>query len=79
MPDPNKWWWRLRWQVLNRAGGVCEACHVRTAEQVHHLKYPRDRREEMRDLQAVCDECHRRFHHLEAANDNEPPLLALDG
>jgi hypothetical protein len=65
------WWKALRWQVLGeRAGGVCESCHREFATQVHHLHYPVGRREQARDLMAVCDGCHYSFHHPVAANDN---------
>ena len=68
----NEPYWRaLRWQVINeRAGGICECCHVRFAVQVHHTHYPTGRREQARDLLAVCDKCHHDIHHPIAANDN---------
>lgn len=66
-----KWWRVLRWQVINdRAGGICEACHIEFATQVHHLRYPTGRREQARDLMAVCDPCHYLLHHPVPANDN---------
>jgi hypothetical protein len=65
------WLQNLRWEVIgNRAGGVCENCHKAFATQVHHLRYPAGRREEARDLMAVCDRCHHLFHYPVAANDN---------
>jgi hypothetical protein len=68
---PNKgWWWRLCWHIFERAGGQCERCYAHTAEQIHHLCYPTSRREEPRDLIAVCDQCHYELHYPEAANDN---------
>jgi hypothetical protein len=62
----------LCWYVINeRACGICERCHKEPATQVHHLRYPRGRREQARDLLAVCDLC----HYLPApANDNDPEL-----
>jgi hypothetical protein len=72
--DLNKWWRELRWQVINdRAGGICERCHKEPAVQVHHLDYPIGRREQLRDLMAVCDDCHHLLHYPTPANDNEPP------
>lgn len=73
-------WWRaynayLRtsvWQlkrtlVLERAGGICEACGQRNAEQVHHLSYPHTfGLEPLWDLRAVCLPCHKIIHpHME--------------
>jgi hypothetical protein len=72
----NKWWRDLCWFVINeRAGAVCERCHVRPAVQVHHVCYPVGRREEARDLMGVCDTCHCWLHFgPDPANNNEPPL-----
>jgi hypothetical protein len=69
----NRWWRELWWYVINdRAGGICERCHKEPAVQVHHLVYPIGRREQARDLMAVCDACHYLLHHP-PANDNDPP------
>ncbi len=66
-----QWWRNLRWQVLNeRAGGICEKCHKEFATEVHHLTYPVGRREQARDLMAVCDGCHYLLHYQTPANDN---------
>jgi hypothetical protein len=71
----DRWYSNLRWQVINdRAGGICERCHKDSATQVHHLCYPRGRREQARDLLAVCDLCHYLLHFPAPANDNEPQL-----
>jgi 5-methylcytosine-specific restriction endonuclease McrA len=55
-------WRQRRQRVLRRAGGVCEGCGERTANQVHHLTYDRVGGEMLFDLVAVCDSCHRRIH-----------------
>lgn len=65
------WWRKLRWQVIADAGGMCRSCHKYPAVQVHHWEYPRGRREQARDLLAVCDFCHMKFHGLVPANDND--------
>jgi hypothetical protein len=39
-----------------------------------NLRYPRGRREQARDLLAVCDLCHYLLHHPAPANDNDPEL-----
>src|SRR6516225_1290151 len=42
------------WHVINkRACGICERCHKEPATQVHHLRYPRGRREQARN--ASCE------------------------
>lgn len=68
------WYQAVRRECLRRAHFICEvkgcgACAVET----HHLCYPVGRREEPRDLQAVCRFHHWWLHHfdLPAANDNE--------
>lgn len=64
------WWRNLRFEVISLAGGICSLCHREPATQVHHLRYPVGRREQIRDLMACCDSCHYRLHHPVAANDN---------
>jgi hypothetical protein len=80
-PDFRIGWWRqLRWQVMDRAGGICEICFKEPATQLHHVCYPTGRREQLRDLCAVCNRCHSRLHDRVAANDNSPQLdLPLTG
>jgi hypothetical protein len=74
-PVSVKWFNTVRWEVINfRARGLCEICNVQTANEVHHLRYPVGRREQARDLVAVCDDCHRGIHLADGdfvgANDN---------
>lgn len=70
-----RYYLNLWWHVINeRACGICERCHKEPATQVHHLRYPRGRREQARDLLAVCDLCHYLLHHPAPANDNDPEL-----
>jgi 5-methylcytosine-specific restriction endonuclease McrA len=42
--------------VFGRAGGICERCGERTAEEVHHLSGVKDNR--LESLLAVCKSCH---------------------
>lgn len=55
-------WHSKRLEVLRRAGGVCERCHVRCATQVHHLSYANMGDEPLADLLAVCAPCHEHEH-----------------
>lgn len=52
-------WAVLREKVRERSGGFCEVCWLRDMEQTHHLTYERMGCEELEDLQAICDPCHR--------------------
>jgi hypothetical protein len=70
-----RYYLNLWWHVINeRACGTCERCHKEPATQVHHIRYPRGRRDQARDLLAVCDLCHYLLHHPAPANDNDPEL-----
>ncbi len=65
-----KWWswyssylespeWRQRRRmVLERCGGVCEACRVAEATEVHHTSYAHVGREPLWELRGVCAPCH---------------------
>lgn len=60
--------WALKRElVLERCGGVCEACGQRRAEHVHHERYPEVWGHEMLwDLRGVCVPCHKIIHpHME--------------
>lgn len=60
-------WAVKRELVLERCGGVCEACGQRRAVHVHHKKYPDVfGLEPLFDLAAVCVPCHKIIHpHME--------------
>lgn len=67
------WYRALRREVMRRAHNMCEVkgC-CKWASAVHHLYYPIARRDEPRDLMAVCEWHHYYFHYGPApANDNE--------
>jgi hypothetical protein len=67
------WYWPVWREAMNRAHWLCEepGCG-RKAMQCHHRHYPQDRREEPRDLEALCWEHHRKRHDfLYPANDEE--------
>jgi 5-methylcytosine-specific restriction endonuclease McrA len=70
-------WQVRRIAVMKRAGGICECCGERPAEQCHHIRYEgRAFNAWLTDLQAVCRRCHELIHGIHptvAANDNEPP------
>jgi 5-methylcytosine-specific restriction endonuclease McrA len=50
-------WMKTRRMVMARAGGVCERCEDRLADEIHHLDGLKDNRLEA--LLAVCHSCHR--------------------
>ena len=50
-------WMRRRAVVFRRAGWICERCHDRVAEEVHHLGGAG--RQRVGALMAVCRDCHR--------------------
>jgi 5-methylcytosine-specific restriction endonuclease McrA len=59
-------WQVKRTKVIERAGGICEACGENGAEHVHHLKYPKTfGLEPLWDLRAVCRRCHEIIHERE--------------
>lgn len=59
--NPN--WNNLRWQVLRRCHGKCEAVGcIKKAREVHHTHYRTLFREAPDDLMALCSDCHGRIH-----------------
>lgn len=55
-------WDQRRRKALYLANYRCELCGKAKPLQVHHLTYERIFNERASDLQAVCDQCHRRLH-----------------
>ena len=56
-------WREKRELVMLRARCICEGCGTADAEEVHHLKYPREWGTEfLFDLVALCRPCHERIH-----------------
>jgi len=64
-------WFYKRQRVLDRADGICEACGVLRATQVHHHRYPQGclpgsekwlAQEKLFDLAAICEPCHQDLH-----------------
>lgn len=64
-PRYSAWYQAVCREVFRRAHGICEVpgCGQR-AIVCHHLYYPHDRREEPRDLEAVCHFHHWWLHHF---------------
>lgn len=67
-------WSRKRSRVMMRARQgaafpMCEGCGDRPATEVHHLTYQNLGEEFLWELAAVCDHCHERLHHTNAANE----------
>lgn len=53
-------WKKKRKQVLERAKYRCEKCKIpKDRLEVHHLTYDRLGREDLHDLLAVCQDCHK--------------------
>lgn len=49
--------------VAERAGGICETCGCRPAEQMHHRKYrSRGGTDDVHNLLHICHGCHGRAH-----------------
>lgn len=48
----------LRQRLAQRSGGICEGCRERRATDVHHVRRPAERLDDLRHLCAVC---HRRL------------------
>lgn len=57
-------WKRKRDSVLLRDNNLCQKCRVKTADAVHHITYDNVFNEPLQDLISVCDQCHKKLHHL---------------
>jgi hypothetical protein len=57
-------WAEKREAVRHRCQGVCENCRVRAMEDVHHRHYETFGKEDLKDLQGLCAECHAAIHGL---------------
>lgn len=61
-------WHAKRKKVMERAGGMCEGCGNRWADQVHHLTYETYNQykgeEFLFELVALCVSCHERLHEI---------------
>ena len=55
-------WHAKRKMIMDRADGICEACLVSAATEVHHMTYDNVYDEFMWELRAVCRDCHERWH-----------------
>jgi hypothetical protein len=54
---------KVRAQVFERAGGMCERCHRRPPTEPHHLRYPPWGTFDLpENMIAVCHECHCEIH-----------------
>jgi hypothetical protein len=58
-------WSEKRRKVIERAGGVCEGCRDKPAEDVHHLTYEHIYNEFLFELVALCRSCHERVHETQ--------------
>lgn len=56
-------WKAVRSQKLKEVNHTCEGCGVNYAQlEVHHTHYNSLGNESMRDLQALCRDCHQKVH-----------------
>lgn len=55
-------WCAKREKVRKRANNKCERCGILPMDACHHLSYERKYREELEDLQAICNPCHEFTH-----------------
>lgn len=62
-------WGVLRQAVHDRANGICERCRLNKIDAVHHLSYKRKYREQLEDLQGICNGCHEFTH---GRSDKDP-------
>ena len=69
-------WSVLKAAVHERARGRCERCRINAIDAVHHLTYARKYREDLDDLQAICNPCHE-FVHGKSDFDPKPGFAAL--
>ena len=65
-------WREKRSLVINRAGGICEGCRSRVANEVHHLTYQYVGNEPLFHLVALCHDCHQK---IEAIKDGDVEKL----
>lgn len=65
-------WSVLKAAVHERARGRCERCEINQIDAVHHLTYARKYREDLDDLQAICNQCHEFVH---GKSDFDPKLV----
>ncbi|MCK4487447.1 MAG: HNH endonuclease [Desulfobacterales bacterium] len=62
-------WQALAKKARQRAGYRCQLCNQNGVLHVHHRSYQnRGRKGELKDLIALCETCHRRFHHITGGN-----------
>jgi 5-methylcytosine-specific restriction endonuclease McrA len=57
-------WQSKREKVLWRCRGLCEACLINKATQIHHLNYDSLFNEVLWDLKGVCADCHKKIHGI---------------
>lgn len=55
-------WAIKRAMIMKRANNICEYCRESKATQVHHRTYDNHGNEPLKDLLAVCNDCHDKIH-----------------
>jgi 5-methylcytosine-specific restriction protein A len=56
-------WVKLRRQILKRDGYLCQACRIRSADHVHHIKPKSEGGLDVpENLVSWCEQCHEEWH-----------------
>jgi hypothetical protein len=70
-----KWWRQRRTKKLRNTRGKCERCGGH-ATQVHHKHYRSLWKEKDKDLESICEPCHKRHHEALVQADNHLAAIA---
>jgi len=57
-------WDNIRRQKLAEANYKCQLCNASSSLSVHHRTYENVFNEQLSDLIALCDKCHKKFHNI---------------
>jgi len=57
-------WEKRTEKIRNRDNGICEVCHMRYGQSVHHRTYEHLFSEREEELLHVCDPCHKMIHKI---------------
>lgn len=60
----SKEWQNKRKQVMDRCGGICEACKANPATQIHHITYQNLGNENLWELLGTCEKCYETIHGI---------------
>jgi len=58
-------WKKLKQETIDRDGGRCRKCHGCYCQEVHHIKYPKDFKDDcLENVISVCSKCHKEIHGI---------------